>query len=275
MFFNILHLGIILDTVNMECRLPIDKLEQIKEFISQFLHKKCLTKREALQLLGHFNFAARVILPGRAFTSFLIGTTTKVSKLHHHIRLNHEAREDLLMWYKFLCNWNRVSMFHNKTLISSADIELFTNASSNFGFGGYFQGEWFSASWPYDINLFKSNKIVSMTFRELYPIVVASVIWGNRWKGLKILFNCDNMAVVNILNKGRSSDPASSKLMRTLAFTAAQNSFMIYSRFVPGNSNVIADALSRFQLQRFHRAAPQAQEQSVVVPHMSSIVWQN
>jgi hypothetical protein len=40
------------------------------------------------------------------------------------------------------------------------------------GYGGYFQGKWFSSSWPNDIPSPK-DKNVSMAFLELYPIVVA------------------------------------------------------------------------------------------------------
>ncbi|VDI78563.1 Hypothetical predicted protein, partial [Mytilus galloprovincialis] len=54
------YLGIILDTDKMEARLPQDKVERIIYFIGTFLRRHSIKKRELLQLLGHFNFAARV-----------------------------------------------------------------------------------------------------------------------------------------------------------------------------------------------------------------------
>ena len=64
------YLGIVLDTVKLEARLPQDKIDRICEFITLVLEKSKCTKRELLQLLGHLNFASRVILPGGR--SFLI-----------------------------------------------------------------------------------------------------------------------------------------------------------------------------------------------------------
>ena len=55
------YLGIILDTESMEARLPEDKDSRIIDFIESFLRKRSVRKRELLQLLGHFNFAARVV----------------------------------------------------------------------------------------------------------------------------------------------------------------------------------------------------------------------
>lgn len=56
----------------------------------------------------------------------------------------------------------------------------------------------------------------SMAFLELYPIVVAAVLWGTQWPGKKILFYCDNITTVQIIKNGRSKEPFIMKLMRRL-----------------------------------------------------------
>jgi len=61
------YLGIILDTQKMEARLPQEKIDRICDFIFNLHKRSSCTKRELLQLLGHLNFAYRVILPGRFF----------------------------------------------------------------------------------------------------------------------------------------------------------------------------------------------------------------
>ena len=66
-------------------------------------------------------------------------------------------------------------------------MELFTDASSTIGFGGYFGGKWFYSSWPTEIKNIANSKH-SMAFFELYPIVVAAVLWGASWKTKKALF---------------------------------------------------------------------------------------
>lgn len=74
------YFGIILDTINMEARLPLEKVKRIQGILESFSHRKTCTKRELLSLLGHLNFASRVIHPGRSFVSHLIKLSTTVKK---------------------------------------------------------------------------------------------------------------------------------------------------------------------------------------------------
>ena len=190
-------LGIILDSDLMQARLPANKLERILTFIDDFLHRKSCTKRELLQLLGHFNFACRIILPGRSFVSYLLSLSSSVSELHHYVHLTKECKQDLWMWQRFLSQWNGLSMFHEIQLTNAADIELYTDAASTVGHGGYYQGAWFCEAWPR--NLPVSEDDLSMAFMELYPIVVAAILWGSEWATKRILFHCDNQATVSII----------------------------------------------------------------------------
>ena len=66
------YLGIILDTASMKARLPLDKLTRIREMLHQFESKQRVSKRALLSLLGHLNFASRVIRQGRSFVSYLL-----------------------------------------------------------------------------------------------------------------------------------------------------------------------------------------------------------
>ncbi|VDH89876.1 Hypothetical predicted protein [Mytilus galloprovincialis] len=166
------YLGIILDSNKMEARLPNIKVQRICEFISKLLSKSSCTKRQLLQLLGHFNFATRVILPGRSFLSYLINLSTTVKHLNEFVHLTKECKVDLEFWLRFLSNWNGITMFHDCYFTSSYDFELYTDAASTIGFGGYFQGKWFSSYWPVNLPTLTDNS--SMAFFELYPIPYCS-----------------------------------------------------------------------------------------------------
>jgi hypothetical protein len=266
------YLGIILDTNKMEARLPLEKVDRICKFVKDFLNCRSVTKRQLLQLLGHFNFAARVILPGRPFTSHLIALSTTVDNLNFYVKFDRESREDLHMWLEFLEKWNGVSVFYEKTLTSNADFQLYTDASSTIGYGGYFHGHWFAECWPKELTTCMKQPI-SMAFRELYPIVVAALLWGHMWRRKRILFHCDNSAVVEIIKKRRSSDLPISNLMRTLCYCAAKNNFDVYSEHVPGITNIIADSLSRLQIPRFRQAAPLADQTPTPCPDISQVMW--
>jgi hypothetical protein len=171
------YLGIILYSEQMQARLPQNKVEHIVNCIKQFFHKGSVRKRELLQLLGHFNFATCVILPGRAFLSYLIRLSTKVRELDHYIHLDANCREELYMWHHFLVSWNGISVFLDNESTTAADLELCTDTSSKVGYGGYFKTYWFAAAWSDDLQmLFSVEDDFSMAFRELYPIVVAAVM---------------------------------------------------------------------------------------------------
>ncbi|CAF2151045.1 unnamed protein product [Rotaria magnacalcarata] len=61
------YLGIILDTDVFETRIPVDKINRMCNLIRQLSRKKRCTRRELLQLIGHFNFATRIIIPADSY----------------------------------------------------------------------------------------------------------------------------------------------------------------------------------------------------------------
>jgi hypothetical protein len=247
------YLGIVLDSVKMEARLPKDKIARIQEILENFSKRSSCTKRELLSLLGHLNFACRVIHPGRSFISYLIKLSTTVSKLSHHVSLK-SCRSDLQMWLLFLKNWNGVSFFLNDHTTVAAGLELYTDATES-AFGGYFNKCWFQGYFPQEI---LKDEQISMAFLELYPIVMACVLWGHQWSRLRIVLYCDNMSTVDIINKGRSKVLSIMKLMRKLTYHSALNNYVIYAKHIPGINNSIADAISRFQMTKFRTMAPEA-----------------
>ena len=82
------------------------------------------------------------------------------------------------MWLKFLKGWNRIFFFYDQYITLASDMELYTDAASNFGFGGYYRGKYFSGAWPPQLPKLLDSEM-SMAFRELYPIVVACLLWGS------------------------------------------------------------------------------------------------
>ena len=107
------------------------------------------------------------------------------------------------MWQEFLQGWNGVSFFLDDNITNAADVHLYTDATDR-AFGGIFANKWFQIVFPDDIISQDNNDVTSMALLELYPIVVACFLWGCQWQKKRILFHCDNMATVQIINKGRS-----------------------------------------------------------------------
>ena len=129
---------------------------------------------------------------------------------------------------------------------------LFTDASGSEGWGTYWSGKWLQARWT------PIQQSMDITWKELYAIVTAVHTWGSCWQRQKILFHCDNKAVVDIWEKGSTCAPQIMALIRLLYFCAANHNINVCIVHVPGIYNDIADSLSRFQMERFRTLAPEA-----------------
>ena len=80
------------------------------------------------------------------------------------------------------------------------DHHLFTDASGRLGYGAWGDRSWFQLLWPSD---FVDRSIAA---KELIPIVLACVVWGEDWRNQSVLAHCDNQAVVEVVNAGYSRD---------------------------------------------------------------------
>jgi hypothetical protein len=267
---SLIFLGITLDSVNMLASLPADKVQRIVEILHTFEDRKCVTKRELLSLLGHLNFASRVILPGRSFVSYLLSLASSAKELHHHVRLSADCLSDMRMWSAFLAQWNGVSFFYDDDPVDAADFQLYSDASGSLGYGAFFQGKWFAQAWGPDAPKLGDDDM-SIAFMELVPIVTCAVTWGSSWTCKRILFHCDNMTTVSIIAKGRSKSPLIMRLMRRLTLCSATYNFIVHAKHIPGKFNILSDCLSRLQISRFRRLAPDADSHPTLVPTLDDL----
>ena len=90
-----------------------------------------------------------------------------------------------------------------------------------------------------------------ITIKELILVLIATVIWGKKWKECSVVDNCDNEAVV-ILNSRYCKDPHLMHMLCMLFFIKAQYQFKITARHIPGILNTLADYLSHNKLEKFH-----------------------
>ena len=183
---SLVYLAVVLDTSLFSTRIPIDNIQRISSLIQEFSTKKRCTKRELLQLLGHFDFAARVIIPGRSFMSYLFQVSCTDQQLHFRVRIGKEARVDLATWEYFITNWNCHCFFLNHDPVSNVDLCLHTDAAGGVGYWGLFRSLWFASPWSNFLRLFPNTR--SSTLLELIPIVSAAVLRGAEWLRRRIVF---------------------------------------------------------------------------------------
>ncbi|XP_034567346.1 uncharacterized protein LOC117832365 [Notolabrus celidotus] len=159
-------LGITLDSVLMQASLPQDKLSRIRDAIRSLSASAVLSKRDLLSLLGHLNFAMRIIPHGRSFISRLLVLANSVQNLKDTVVLDEGCRSDLRFWSLLCDEWNGISFFYNDFVESSDSLRLYTDAAPSVGFGGFYNDEWFADVWPAEIQSLEDSK--STTFYELH-----------------------------------------------------------------------------------------------------------
>ena len=144
--------------------------------------------------------------------------------------------------------------------IRSTDLRLYSDASDE-GFGATYGNAWIQGAW--DTN----QKNLSIDYRELYAIVAATFTWGHTWGGKRILFLTDNEPITKVWDKTSSPSVSIMSLIRPLYLFAACNGFSVSFKHIYGIYNDAADALSRFQMSRFRRSLPTAEESPTIVPN--------
>ena len=135
---RLVFLGIELDTIAMEARLPAEQLSRLRSSIHTWQGRKSCTKRELLSLIGDLQHASSVVSPGRTFLRRMIQTSTIGKKPYHHIRLGRDFRSDLTWWGLFLEAWNGVSLLR-AVKRDSPDIVITSDASGSWGCGAFWQ----------------------------------------------------------------------------------------------------------------------------------------
>lgn len=251
---SISFLGLVIDSVARQIRVPQEKVDALVCQIRGLLGKRKISLVGVQSIVGSLNFICRAIPTGRAFLRRLIALTQGISRPHHMVRISQGAKLDLLAWLEFLAHFNGVSVFADHAWQSNDTLQLFTDAAASVGFGAYFQGKWVQGHWPPCI----LQQPPSIAFLELFPLFVALKCWAPLLAGRKVVFNTDNFAVVHIINKKSSPCKRIMVVVRQFVLLCLEFNISFRAVHVPGKFNEIADALSRFQMSRFRVAAPLA-----------------
>lgn len=256
-------LGIILDSVAMECRLPEDKLADLKREIAGMIGLRKVQLRDLQSLLGKLNGACCSLPMGRVVCRRLVASTAGIQSPRHYVILRKEHREDLRVWHTFLESFNGRALWMSEP-VSNFDLELFTDAAGSTGYGAFFHGQWSAGTWPGEwIEVGFTKNLVLL---ELFPVVLAVVLWGGAFKDRKVRFHGYNLGVVQVINRITASFPPVIRLLQHLVLRRLQLNAFIHAVNLPGVENVIADALSRFQWDRFCELAAEAERHRVPCP---------
>ena len=80
---------------------------------------------------------------------------------------------------------------------------------------------------------------------EMYNVWLAINMWGHKWENSMIKVNCDNNAVVQILNSYKTRDKFLGLCLRNIMLLLAKYNIHLMCTHIRGINNHIADSLSR------------------------------
>ena len=156
----------------------------LQELIQSWWTRWWCNRRQLESLIGHLYHAAKVVWPGRTVLQRMLDLLCWSRTRDHPIRLSSEFRRT---------SWDGMSLWLFPGMSTSTDVEVTSDAAGFLCFGTYYNNEWFSGAWV------PSQADQSITYKELFSVVVASLVWGSQWFRRHVLFRSDNKAVVHIL----------------------------------------------------------------------------
>ena len=174
--------------------------------IKSWLRKHKTTKQDLLSLIG--KLLSKVVPSGHLFLHQLIELSTTVFKLHHHIHLNVEAKEDIIWWNKFLPSWNGVSIFLDPNW-KDAEAWLWS----------IFQ--WGMVPW-----CLAALSEASHALNSVAGVVCHRCSSLHMGTPQCITVHCDYMAIVQAWSNQSARHPGILHLLRTLFFITAKHGFI-------------------------------------------------
>ena len=236
--------------------MPLTKLRDLQELIQQWIGRKTCERRELESLVGKLAHAAKVVKPGKRFMLRMFELMTGPRRPYHRLRLNLSFRSDLMWWHCFLSSWNGCRMIPAD---QTRAIHIWTDASGLFGCGALnpTSYRWIQLAWPscYSDRALNLGS-ESITFKEVFPIVLVCAIWGQELTRSSVVVHCDNIGAVAVVNSGYSRVPQIMHLLRCLFFIRARFQIDLWAVHVPGVENTLADAISRDNLPLLYSQVP-------------------
>ena len=174
-------------------------------------------------------------------------------KLHHHVNLDAEFRQDCQMWITFLESHRKgicCPFCDMEEKLNAEQLDFYSDAAkgAELGLGAVFGQQWLFAKWEAS---FIKQMDPSIEYLELLGICMGVFAWSERLRNRRIIMFCNNQAVVNMVNNTSSSCKNCMVLIRKLTLRSLNFNFRIFCHWVHGSENIRADFLSRQKIQEF------------------------
>ena len=244
------YLGIEFDTVTMRMSIPPEKITEVREEVSLWEKRTTATKKSLQQLLGKLFWVSRCVRFSRGFMGRLLA---QLQQMHHlpdqkRSMLSPGCKQDIRWWCRYLRRFNGVEMLYPfDPLDLSLEQLLETDALVNCGDahmaggGAYYGLEYWSRSFP----SWLQDPEIPIHIKEFWVVLVSAWLWGEQWQGKLVYIFCDNVAVVEVLDKERPKNPKMLELLQEFLYIVCSRRFTPVFRRIGTKANKVADFISR------------------------------
>lgn len=239
-------LGFHINAPNQSVSLPGEKRLRYRKCVKELAGRKVAKQQDLLSVSGKLIHVADVLPQGKPFVRSIFNRAYSVKKKSHWVKLDEEVRADLGWWQETLKEWVGTALLCTGKWAKIPDLHFTSDASGALGLGMVYGEFWCAEPWPSF-----PGRVSNIASLELVPIVVAASLWGAQWERKKVLFHCDNIAVVHAVNGWLPKDQHLVALLKRLAKLSIKYNFRVSAVHIPGVENVDADDLSRRRIDKF------------------------
>ena len=240
--------GVTFDTVKMLMYIDQQRLDEAVEFRTNFLLKFEVSRKFMERMMGKIFHAIKCTDSAQRFTSRLLALLTR-APLHGKVSIDVQARQDATWLAHFLPRFNRTTVI--KPRVAQLVVVVDTCPTRT---GGYFEDfGYYHFSFPPSITDLELN----IAYLECLNTLFAVRLWIPFWRGKRVMLYCDNAATICAIHSGKPRDPLLQAIVCELWMMCATYDVDLVPRHKPGDTMIIADALSRVHhpehVKRSHR----------------------
>lgn len=250
-----------------------ERVLELQYQLETWRFKTWCTRRQLESIIGKLQFCTNCVRAGRVFINRLLNALRQMDR-HRYYIVEYQVRLDLKWWYNFLPRFKSRYILWPQEFKTPGEF-IATDASKK-ALAGVCLKNYFHTRIPEWMNP-KSGNIANF---EFLAIVISFKLWTAQLAGKRVVLECDNLAVVHVINYGRAKDKFLQDCLRELIMICCCNSIEIEAKHVSTHLNVLPDILSRWYhgaeyRRRFRRlTANKGYKKQYVKPEMFQFVNQ-
>ena len=273
-------LGINLNSVDRTLSIGQDRIDEMNQLLIHYISTSAsvaVKVKDIMSFVGKLAFVSQVLPSARPFMRRLLDAI-KGKRKQQRCRLPVEFKLDCAIWLQRIHQWNGLISW---SIHTQQPFVIVSDASIS-GFGFYLQsyptsidvnqlpsalqpGHAVSGTWHSNMSHLLTNR--SIAYLELFSVVFALTMLAPVLHNHSVMILTDNSSNVPVINKQRTRSSGIIGLLRAMAELSATHVFSCSARHISGESNVLADFLSRPQLhQHSHISLWKSFNESIALP---------